>query len=72
MMNDASRNFLFMDDNGEGYDLAAINIERGREWGTPAYYLYRQLCGGVTISVWTDLASTHSADVIADLQSIYA
>ncbi|KAH3861659.1 peroxidasin homolog pxn-2-like [Dreissena polymorpha] len=72
LMNDASRNFLFVDENGDSFDLASINIERGREWGTPAYYLYRQMCGGVTISAWTDLASTHSADVIADLQSVYA
>ncbi|XP_052240741.1 myeloperoxidase-like [Dreissena polymorpha] len=72
LMNDASRNFLFLEENGDSYDLASVNIERGRDWGTPAYYLYRQLCGGVTISVWTDLASTHSADVIADLQIVYA
>ncbi|KAH3832975.1 hypothetical protein DPMN_106271 [Dreissena polymorpha] len=73
LMNDASRNFLFIEENGtDSYDLASVNIERGRDWGTPAYYLYRQLCGGVTISAWTDLASTHSADVIADLQIVYA
>ncbi|XP_052282531.1 peroxidasin homolog pxn-2-like [Dreissena polymorpha] len=63
---------MFIDENGKGSDLASINIERGREWGTPAYYLYRQLCGGVTISSWTDLAITHPADVIAKLQSVYA
>lgn len=73
LMNDAARNKLFLDDNGDSYDLATLNIERGREWGTPAYYKYRTLCGvdGADISNWSELSNTHDADAIAKLQSAY-
>ncbi|XP_053407483.1 peroxidasin homolog pxn-2-like [Mercenaria mercenaria] len=71
LMNDAARNLLFLDDNGDSFDLATLNIERGREWGTPAYTEYRSLCGVGDVTDWDDLQSTHTDDVIAALQSVY-
>lgn len=70
-MNDASRNSLFIDDNGDKFDLAALNIERGREWGTPAYYKYMEYCGLSTPTSFSSLTSTHSQSAIDDLESIY-
>ena len=41
---DELRNFMFMK-NGIGLDLAAINIQRGRETGIPDYNTVRQKLG---------------------------
>ncbi|XP_053406557.1 lactoperoxidase-like [Mercenaria mercenaria] len=67
MMNDASRNKF----SGE-VDLAALDIERGREWGTPAYTKYRSLCGLGDAKAWSDLLSTHTQETIDRLQLVYA
>lgn len=71
LMNDAARNHLFLDGNGDSFDLASLNIERGREFGTPAYSEYRSLCGVGDVSNWDDLGTTHTDDVIAALKSVY-
>jgi hypothetical protein len=36
-------------------DLAAMNMQRGREHGVPGYTSYREICGLPPISDWTDL-----------------
>lgn len=70
-MADSSRNKLFIDANGESYDLAARNILRGREWGTPSYTVFRsEVCGFNDVTSWDDLTD-HSAEAIAALQSVY-
>ena len=73
-MDDAARNKLFLDANGDSFDLATLNIQRGREWGTPAYTEYRDtLCGIGTVEVWDDLVdTTHNSDTVEILKTVYA
>lgn len=71
MMNDAARNKLLIDDSGDSFDLATLNIERGREWGTPAYTEYRSLCGVGDVTEWDDLSNTHTNEIITKLQTVY-
>ena len=50
-------NHLFqMPENRFGMDLAAINMQRGREHGIPGYNEFRELCGMHRI---TDFAQLH-------------
>ncbi|CRL03888.1 CLUMA_CG017012, isoform A [Clunio marinus] len=49
-------NHLFQSDSFPfGMDLAAINIQRGRDHGLPAYVEWRHPCGLTEIKSWEDL-----------------
>ena len=53
-------------------DLAATNINRGRDHGYPSYTKFRELCGFPSVSSFADLNTTMHSVNIAKLQSIYA
>lgn len=72
IMNDASRNLLFLDENGDSFDLASLNIMRGREWGMPTYTSYREYCGLGAATAWSDLLSTTEQEDIDKMSSVYA
>ncbi|XP_044759009.1 uncharacterized protein LOC123316826 [Coccinella septempunctata] len=54
-----------------GVDLAAINIQRGRDHGIPPYTSWRKPCGLSEIKDWTDLQNVLSIDTALRLRSLY-
>lgn len=66
------KNFLFFNPrNPSIVDLPAINTNRGREHGVPAYVYYLEYCTGHQIKSWHDLARFMPENKIAELQSVY-
>jgi peroxidase len=63
------RNFLFGNPGSGGMDLAALNIERGREKGLPHFNLLRQNFGLAPVNNFSDI----TADILLqqNLQQIY-
>jgi peroxidase len=67
---DAVRNFLFAPPGAGGFDLASLNIQRGRDHGLASYNQIR-LAFGMT-AAQTFLEITQDADKAAALASVYA
>lgn len=66
---DDVRNFLFGEPGSGGLDLAAINIQRGRDHGLPDYNQARVDFGLAPVSTFSDITS--NATMQAELQSLY-
>ncbi|CAH0564612.1 unnamed protein product [Brassicogethes aeneus] len=65
-------NHLFQfSDTPFGMDLAAINIQRGRDHGLPPYTSWREPCGLSPIKSWDDLKDIIPKETLARLQSLY-
>lgn len=64
-------NHLFQTPHGPFMDLAAINIQRGRDHGVPPYTAWREPCGLTTISGFEDLMRVMPARVVRKLKVLY-
>ena len=75
-LNDHLTNFLFCGENcrlgvGFGQDLAARNIQRGRDHGLPGYVNYREPCGLSSPADWSDKPEEISEENWGKLQEVY-
>ncbi|MEO0531156.1 MAG: peroxidase family protein [Planctomycetota bacterium] len=66
---DGVRNFLFAPQGGVGTDLAALNIQRGRDHGLPDYNTLRGAFGLAPVASFSDI--TTDAVVQGQLQAVY-
>ncbi len=64
-------NFLFENIEGEGTDLMARNIQRGRDHGLPSYNEFREFCGMERVCEWSDVPDEIDIKVNANYTSIY-
>lgn len=67
---DDIRNFLFGPPGSGGFDLASLNIQRGRDHGIPHYNALRGMAGLTPVSDFSEISS--DPDVVAGLASVYA
>lgn len=67
---DDIRNFLFGPPGSGGFDLASLNIQRGRDHGIPHYNALRDMAGLTPVSDFSEISS--DASVVAGLASVYA
>jgi len=63
--------FKLSDNSVIAFDLAAVNINRGRDHGIPSYNDFRQVCGFPRANSFSDLGDFIKPNNIANLQSIY-
>ena len=66
---DGVRNFLFGAPGSGGFDLASLNIQRGRDHGLPSYNAVREAYGLDPVIGFTDI--NNDADVVVRLSSVY-
>lgn len=68
---DDVRNFLFGPPGAGGFDLASLNIQRGRDHGLPSYNEYRDLFGLARAVDFTDITGGDAA-LAALFDSLYS
>jgi hypothetical protein len=67
---DDVRNFLFGEPGAGGFDLAALNIQRGRDHGLPRFNATRQALGLKRVKRFSDITS--DSEIQSRLAAIYA
>ncbi|KAJ8915140.1 hypothetical protein NQ315_000392 [Exocentrus adspersus] len=69
---DELSNHLFQSSGAPfGLDLAAINVQRGRDHGIPSYTTWREPCGLSPIRSWKDLKGIFNSDSVKRFRSLY-
>lgn len=71
---DGVRDFLFLDNKGESFDLVSLNLQRAREQGIPPYNHWRRLCGlkpALYFSFGVGGLVDHEPDVVKLLSKVY-
>jgi len=68
-LSDDLRNFLFGNPGEGGLDLAALNVQRGREHGLPSYVAMREAMGLTVPSEFSEI--TKNTELVTKLQSLY-
>lgn len=63
---------LFSFNGRFGFDLAALNIQRGRDHGIARYTDILKICTGHQVNHWADLRNLTSSENIDQLRSVYA
>lgn len=66
---DDVRNFLFGPPGSGGFDLASLNIQRGRDHGLPDYNYAREAFGLARVTSFDEISS--DPNVVAGLASVY-
>lgn len=64
------RNFLYGDPNSKGHDLAAFDIQRGRDHGLPLYTQARAYAGLPAITTFEQIST--NPDTVQKLKNAYA
>jgi len=66
-------NHLFQDsDKSWGLDLAALNMQRGRDHGIPSFNVFRDYCGLGSARSWQDLEGSFSNETLHHFAGMYA
>ncbi|XP_076030398.1 salivary peroxidase/catechol oxidase-like [Oratosquilla oratoria] len=70
----ALTNLLFRENENIGLDLAALNIQRGRDHGLPGYNTWRRACFGQGFNSFDELRASNvmNPEVVDRLSRIYA
>ena len=71
MVRDVTNHLYQNRGNETGLDLAALNINRGRDHGVPGYTTLVEFCGGPTITRWRDLDRLFQRGMRERMESLY-
>ncbi|XP_042207308.1 peroxidase-like [Homarus americanus] len=71
MTNELTKHLFQTPGHHYGMDLAALNIQRGRDHGLPAYNIWREQCGLHRFTNWGELLQVMDDDTVGRLAAVY-
>ncbi|CAL4065298.1 unnamed protein product, partial [Meganyctiphanes norvegica] len=71
MTDELTRHLFQTPGHNYGMDLAAINIQRGRDHGLPSYNIWREQCGLHRFTNWGQLLEVMDDDTVGRLAAVY-